>query len=98
MILKMNFKSDLISIVESYFSKNRIQYETQGGASDFAARYFEMRMRRIDSKPRSVFFSEQIHSSLGGLAHEKTQSNVEKHCRLGEQLLISLTFLEAAEM
>ena len=70
MTLKMDFKSDLTSIVESYFSKNRIRYETQGCASDLAALYFEMRMRRIDSKPRSVFFSEQIHSSLGGLTHE----------------------------
>lgn len=38
MTLKMNFKSDLISIVESYFTKNGIQYATQGCASDFAAR------------------------------------------------------------
>lgn len=78
MTLKMNFQSDLISIVESYFTKNGIQYATQGCASDFAARYFEMRTRRIDSKPRSVLFSEQIHSSLGGLAHETAPEQREK--------------------
>ena len=78
MTLKMNFQSDLISIVESYFTKNGIRFENQGTASDFAARYFEMRTRRIDPKPRSVFFSNQIGNSLDRHIHESTKEQREK--------------------
>ena len=70
--LKMNFKSDLVDIVRDYFSKNKISYENVGSACDFAARYFEMLVRRIDPKPRSVFFSKQIHNSLDELISEAT--------------------------
>jgi len=76
--LKMNFKSDLVDIVRDYFSKNKISYENVGSASDFAARYFEMLVRRIDPKPRSVFFSKQIHNSLDTLIREATTEQQDK--------------------
>ena len=78
MALKMNFKADLIDIVEDFFSKNGISYEKVGSASDYAARYFEMLVRRIDPKSRSVFFSKQIHKSLDRHIHEATKKQLDK--------------------
>ena len=78
MALKMNFKADLIDIVEDFFSKNGISYEKVGSASDYAARYFEMLVRRIDPKSRSVFFSKQIHKSLDRHIHEATKKQLGK--------------------
>lgn len=74
MALKMNFKADLVDIVEDFFFKNGIKYEKGGSASDFAARYFEMRVRRIDPKPRSVFFSNQVGNSLDRHIHDATKA------------------------
>lgn len=73
MTLKMNFKSDLVDIVKDSFSKDGISYEEGGSASDFAARYFEMRTRRIAPKYRSVFFSKQIFNSLDRHIREATK-------------------------
>ncbi len=66
----MNFKSDLIDIVKHYFATEGISFEEKGDASDFAANYSEMRIRRIDPRPRDVHFSREIHNSLGKLADE----------------------------
>lgn len=66
----MNLKSDLIAIVKDYFATEGISFEDTGNASDFAARYCEMRIRRIDPRPRNVHFSRQLHHSLGNLARE----------------------------
>ena len=74
----MNFKSDLIDIVKRYFSMEGISFEDSGDASDFAARYCEMRIRRIDPRPRDVHFSREIHQSLGKLARKKEKG---KHDR-----------------
>ena len=72
---KVDFKSDLIEIVKRYFTTEGISFENTGDASDFAARYCEMRIRRIVPKPRCVHFSSEIHNSLGKLARE---TNVDK--------------------
>ncbi|MDE2997750.1 MAG: hypothetical protein OXU79_01575 [Gemmatimonadota bacterium] len=66
----MNFKRDLIEIVKHYFATEGISFEDTGDASDFAARYCEMRIRRIVPRPRDVHFSREIHDSLGSLARE----------------------------
>lgn len=47
-----------------------IDFEDTGDPSDIAARYFEMRIRRIDPHPRCVHFSCELHRSLGELARE----------------------------
>ena len=78
MALNMNFKSDLVDIVKASFSKDGISYEEVGSASDFAARYFEMLVRRIDPKSRSVFFSKQIYNSLDRHIHEATKEQLKK--------------------
>ena len=71
----MNFKSDLIDIVKRYFTTEGISFEDTGDASDFVARYCEMRIRRIDPRPRDVHFSREIHQSLGKLACENDNDN-----------------------
>ncbi|MDE3260306.1 MAG: hypothetical protein OYM47_20920 [Gemmatimonadota bacterium] len=74
----MNFKRDLINIVKHYFATEDISFVDKGDTSDFAARYCEMRIRRIDPRPRDVHFSREIHDSLGKLVHEsdKEQSDL----------------------
>ena len=74
----MNFKSDLIAIAKGYFSTEGISFEDSGDASDFAARYFEMRIRRIDPGPRGVHFSCELHRSLGELARETDSEKRDK--------------------
>ncbi len=76
--MKMSLENDLIDIVKHYFSAEGISYEDEGGASDFATRYFEMRTRRIGPQPRTVHFSDEIHDSLGALARENDEDNREK--------------------
>lgn len=74
----MNFKTDLIDIVKYYFSAEGICYENKGDANEFAARYFEMRCRRIVTRPRVVHFSDEIQNSLGKLARETDENIKEK--------------------
>ena len=62
----MNFQSDLIDIIEGYFSLEGISYEGSGNAANLAARYCEIRMRRIGPAPRNVHFSDEIHDSVNG--------------------------------
>ena len=66
----MNFKSDLIDIIKHYFSMEGISSEDDGEASDLAAQFCEMRIRRIVPKPRTVHFSTELHDSLGKLTLE----------------------------
>ena len=42
------------------------------------SRYLEMRIRRIESVPRKVHFSEEIHDSLGSLSRETAPKGPEK--------------------
>ncbi len=77
MALNMNFKVDLVDVVKDFFSKNGISYAKTGSASDFAARYFEMLVRRIDPKPRSVFYSDRIDNSLDRHIHAATKEQLE---------------------
>ena len=66
----MNLKSDLIDIIKHYFSMERISSEGDGEARGLAARFCEMRIRRIVPKPRTVHFSNELHDSLGKLTRE----------------------------
>ena len=66
----MNLNSDLIDIIKHYFSMEGISNEGDGEASDLAARFCEMRIRRIVPKPRTVHFSTELHDSLGKLTRE----------------------------
>ena len=71
----MDIKSDLIDFVKHYFATEGISFKDTRDASDFAARYCEMRIRRIEPKPRFVHFSREIHDSLGGLANESDRES-----------------------
>lgn len=75
---KMNFKSDLIDVVKHYFATEGISFEDTGDASDFAARYCEMRTSWIDPRPRDVHFSREIHQSLGKLTCEKDKDKRDR--------------------
>ena len=74
----MNFQSDLIDIIEDYFSLEGISYEGSGNAANLAARYCEIRTRRIDPAPLNVHFSDEIHDSLGSLLRESDSKQREK--------------------
>ena len=71
----MNFRRDLINIVKHYFATEGISFVDKGDARDFATRYCEMRIRRIEPNPRYVHFSREIHDSLGGLAQESDKES-----------------------
>ena len=66
----MDFKHDLVDIIRRYFAKEGISYRASAKPEDLAARYCEMRVRRIDPAPRHVYFSNELHDTLGGLASE----------------------------
>ena len=68
----MNFEADLIDCIKHLFDRVGIRYKDSMNARDFAARYFETRVRRIVPMPRNVHFSEEIHQSLGSLVQEKS--------------------------
>lgn len=74
---KMDFETDLVDIVTEYFHSEGICYIDDSDASDFAAMYFEMRIRRIDPKPRRVHFSNELNDSLGELAHNSAANQCE---------------------
>ena len=66
----MNFKSDLKTLFENYFSLKGIRYRGNSDVADLAARYCEMVIRRISPKPRRVHFSNEINGSLRKLTQE----------------------------
>lgn len=66
----VDFRRDLIDIVRIYFSQNGISYKDGIKAGDLAARYCEMRIKRIHPAPRSVRFSDELNATLGWLARE----------------------------
>lgn len=76
-VWEMDFETDLVDIVTGYFHSEGIRYTDDGDASDFAALYFEMRIRRIVPKPRRVHFSNELNDSLGELAHKSTVNQCE---------------------
>ena len=63
----MNFESDLEDIIKRQFDEHNIFYEDDLDVFSLAARYLEMLNRRIVPIPRKVYFSEEIHDSLGAL-------------------------------
>ncbi len=74
----MNFDADLRDIIESYFASEGIRYESSDELSRLAVHYSEMRIRRIPAVPRTVHFSNEIHSSLGELARETDSAKAAK--------------------
>ena len=66
----MNFESDLVETIKGYFLSEGISYEQRGNTRDLVTRYCEMRIRRIVPAPRAVYFSNEIHDSLGKLLRE----------------------------
>ena len=66
----MNFESDLVDIIKDYFSSEGISYEYPKDTRDLTLRYCETRIRRIVPAPRTVYFSNEIHDSLGKLLRE----------------------------
>ena len=70
----MSLENDLIDIIKRSFSAEGISYKDKGSASDFAARFFEMRTRRIHPRPRTVHFSNELHDSLGEIVREQDGS------------------------
>lgn len=66
----MDFLADLADIVRGCFADEGIEYCGNGDPGGLAALYCETRIRRIIPRPREVHFSDEIHSSLGGLARE----------------------------
>ncbi len=74
----MNFDADLRDIIESYFASQGIRYDDSDELSRLAVRYFEMRIRRIPAVPRTVHFSDELHSSLGELARETDSAKAAK--------------------
>ena len=74
----MDFELDLIEIVKGYLWMEDISFEDNGDARDFAARYYEMRIRRINPTPREVHFSGELNDSLGKLIRETNAEHSEK--------------------
>ena len=66
----MDLLADLADIVRRCFTDEGIEYCGSGDPGELAALYCETRIRRIIPRPREVHFSDEIHSSLGGLARE----------------------------
>lgn len=66
----MNFESDLAQIIKQQFDEQKISYEDNVDVPSLAARYLEMLNRRITPLPRRVYFSEEIHESLGKLRRQ----------------------------
>ena len=75
---RVDFRSDLINIIKSYFSSLGISHNEDGDAMQFATRYCEMHIRRIVSKPRRVHFSVEINESLRKLTEEIDLGQREK--------------------
>ena len=75
---KMSFESDLIEIIKRQLSMENIHYKDNGEARYFAARYCEMRIRRIVPMPRMVHFSDEINDSLGKLFKETNTKEKNK--------------------
>ena len=78
MMINVNFRDDLTSIVRSYFSQKHISYDEEDKAEDLATRYCEMRIRHIDPVPRQVHFSRELNGTLGSLATETDSQDREK--------------------
>ena len=66
----MDLLADLVDIVRRYFVDEGIEYCASGDPEELAALYCETRIRRIIPRPREVYFSDEIHDSLGRLARE----------------------------
>ena len=74
----MDFKADLVNIIKQQFDEHSIRYRSDGDASYFASRYYEMLTRRIVPAPRRVHFSDKLHDTLGKLAQETSVEQREK--------------------
>ena len=74
----MDFRADLVNIIEQQFNEHSIRYRSDGDASYFASGCYEMLTRRIEPTPRRVHFSDELHDSLGKLTRETDAEKREK--------------------
>ena len=74
----MDFLSDLALAIVCEFRHQGISFPESADLDHLASRYLEMRIRRIESVPRKVHFSEEIHDSLGSLSRETAPKGPEK--------------------
>ena len=89
---KTKLETDLIDIVKRYFAAEGICYKDHGEAADFAARYWEMRIRRLVPKPRRVHFSNELGDSLGNLARE-TAPSVKDNAQIAWNAVFKIRWL-----
>ena len=74
----MDLFADLAEIVREYLADEGIEYRGSGDPSELAVLYCETRIRRISPRPREVYFSDDIQSSLGALARETNADKRDK--------------------
>ena len=74
----MNFTSDLADIIKQQFDQANISYDDNIDVHDLVTRYLEILNRRLVPTPRRVHLSDEIHDSLGKLAHESNTEQREK--------------------
>ena len=74
----MDFLSDLTQAIVSEFTERGISFPECADPAHLASRYFEMRIRRIEPIPRQVYFSKEIHGSLGDLARNNDPQRRQK--------------------
>lgn len=90
----MNFESDLAQIIKQQFDEQKISYEDNVDVPSLAARYLEMLNRRITPLPRRVYFSEEIHESLGKLRQQADTEQQEAAEAWGSVFLIRRLLVE----
>ena len=77
-INNMDFLSDLTQAIVSEFTERGISFPECADPAHLSSRYFEMRIRRIEPIPRQVYFSKEIHGSLGDLARNNDPQRRQK--------------------
>ncbi len=66
----MSFRSDIERIVREWLNQQAIRHDPRIDTETLVARYLEMLNRRIEPRPRTVHFSDEISDSLGTLLRE----------------------------
>ena len=66
----MNFRADLAGIITEQFVSTGIHFDPNLDVDELAVSYFQALTRIVAEVPRTVHFSEQIHSALGALTRE----------------------------
>ena len=77
-MIQVCLKADLVGIIRNYFQQEGVNFTDFGDAVRTAALYCEVNTRRIAPRPRRVRLSNEIHGTLGRLAHEADPSKAQK--------------------